>query len=323
MSFFLDEDVREGVSVKNIKISVIIPSYNYAKYISLCVNSVIKQPACNYEVIIVDDGSTDDTKRIVNEIINDSPNIDIRYIYQANQGVSTARNTGVENSSGDYIWFLDSDDALLPNAFENALEFINKNPHLDMIYGGYRANYVNGPVVDRHPSRLSGNKLKDFSAILEGKIKGINTGCVICKKTVFDDFLFDTEVYTGQDFAFFAKVIATKPVQMVNKLLAEKTRHPDSLRDDYATKVKTGTKMVDAIFNDPMLGEEFKLLRSKFLARRLLTLSRIHHRNNEHSLTVSYYAEALRTNFRVVKRTRYLKCCLSSIIVLIKEKLGS
>jgi len=170
---------------------------------------------------------------------------------------------------------------------------------------------------------LSGNKLKDFAAILEGKIKGINTGCVLFKKSVFEDFLFDAEVYTGQDFAFFAKVIATKPGQMVNKLLAEKTRHPDSLRDDYATKVKTGTKMVDAIFNDPKLGEEFKLLRSKFLARRLLTLSRIYHRNNEHDLAVSHYAEAIRTNFRVIKRTRYLRCCLSSAAFLIKQKFNN
>jgi len=123
---------------KTVKISVVIPSYNYAKYIAMCINSVLVQSISDYEVIIIDDGSTDDTKAIVNEIINDSPNIDIKYIHQTNQGVSIARNTGVDNSSGDYIWFLDSDDALLPNAFEDALEFINENPNLDMIYGGYR-----------------------------------------------------------------------------------------------------------------------------------------------------------------------------------------
>jgi len=307
--------------VNTVKISVVIPSYNYARYIARCINSVLKQAGSNYEVIIVDDGSTDDTKYIVNEIINNSPNIGIKYIFQANQGVSIARNTGIKNSSGEYIWFLDSDDTLLPKAFDYALAFIKENPGLDMIYGGYRANYVDGPVVDRYPSRLSGNKLKDFAAILEGKIKGINTGCVLFKKSVFDDYQFDTEVYTGQDFAFFAKVIATKSGQMVNKLLAEKTRHSDSLRDDYAAKVKTGTKMVDAIFNDPRLGGEFKLLRSKFLARRLLTLSRVYHRNNEHNLAVKYYYEAIRTNFRVIKRTRYLRCCLSSVAFLIKQKL--
>lgn len=307
--------------MKNIKISVVIPSYNYAKYIASSVNSVLNQPIGNHEVVIVDDGSTDNTKGAVDEIINNWPDSRIKYIYQANQGVSTARNTGVKNSSGDYIWFLDSDDMLLPGAFNNALEFIAENLDMDMIYGGYRANYIDGPTVDRHPSPLSGNKLKDFAAILEGKLKGINTGCVIFKKSVFEDFLFDTEVYTGQDFAFFAKVIATKPGKMVNKLLAEKTRHPDSLRDDYATKVKTGTKMVDAIFDDPKLGKEFKKLRSKFLARRLLTLSRIYHRNNEHDLAVKYYAKAIGTNIRVIKRTRYLRCYLSSILSLIKQKM--
>jgi len=306
--------------VENKIISVVIPSYNYAKYISRCIKSALDQPCENFEVIVVDDGSIDNTREVVNDIINSASKNQLKYIYQENQGVSIARNTGVAHSSGEYIWFLDSDDFLLPNAFQDVLAFIAKNPELEMIYGGYRANYVNGTEIDRHPSPLSGDKLKDFSAILEGKIKGINTGCVVFKKSVFEDFLFDTEVYTGQDFAFFAKVIATKSGKMLNKLLAEKTRHPDSLRDDYATKVKTGTKMVDAIFDDAKLGENFKALRSRFLARRLLTLSRIYHRNGEHDLAVKYYLQGLKTNIRVLKRTRYLRCFLSSVNSLAKNK---
>ena len=304
-----------------MKFSIVIPTYNYSKYISRCIGSVLEQDFDNFEIVVIDDGSTDNTSEVVNKIIQNSSFDRIKYYYQENQGVSVARNNGVKHSKGDYIWFLDSDDILLPNAIKHATKYLSKYTSVDYIYGGYNANYVDGPVVNRYPSQLSGNKLKDFEAILDGKLKGINTGCIIFKKSVFETFLFDPEVYTGQDFALFAKVIATKSGQMVNELFAEKTRHPDSLRDDYVTKVRTGTKMVDAIFNDPNLGDEFKALRSKFLARRLLTLSRVYHRNGDHQLAVQYYLKGLKSNYRVIKRTRYLRCYLASVFLLLKEKM--
>lgn len=304
-----------------MKFSVVIPTYNYAEYIERSIKSVCEQSEKDFEIIVVDDGSKDNTQEIVERVIDQGLENNIKYIYQENQGVSVARNTGVKNSSGYYIWFLDSDDILLPNAFKYAINFINKNPDPDMFYGGYRANYINVPAVDRYPSPLSGNRLKDFSALLEGKIKGINTGCIVFKRSVFDDLMFDEDVYTVEDFAFFALVIAMKKGKMINELLAEKTRHPDSLRDNYHAVLKTGTKMVDAIFENPKLDSEFLALRTKFLARRLLSLSRAHHRNGEHKQAVEYYLKGLKTNFRVIRRTRYLRCFFSSLMFVLKERL--
>lgn len=304
-----------------MKFSVVIPTYNYSKYIERSIRSVCEQAEKNFEVIVVDDGSKDNTQEIVERVINQGLENNIKYIYQENQGVSVARNTGVINSSGDYIWFLDSDDILLPNAFKYAINFIDKNPDLDMFYGGYRANYINYPTVDRYPSPLTGNRVKDFTALLEGKIKGINTGCIVFKRSVFDDLMFDKDVYTVEDFAFFALVIAMKKGKMINELLAEKTRHPDSLRDDYHAILKTGTKMVDAIFENPKLDSKFLALRTKFLARRLLSLSRAYHRNGEHERAVEYYLKGLKTNIRVIRRTRYLRCFLSSLMIVLKERL--
>lgn len=129
-------------------ISIIIPVYNSRKYIKKCINSVINQSYSNFEIIVVDDGSTDGSLDIIYSF-NDSR---IKVIKQENRGVSEARNVGIKNSSGDYIMFIDSDDYIEFNMLE---KFVNvyknftpdliicgifsetcKNSHKDMFFDG-------------------------------------------------------------------------------------------------------------------------------------------------------------------------------------------
>ena len=93
-------------------ISIIIPTYNRARTLPQAVQSVIQQSATNWELIIVDDGSTDDTTKVLEEYLLDER---VKYHFQENAGVSTARNKGVELSRGDYTIFLDSDDQFYPD----------------------------------------------------------------------------------------------------------------------------------------------------------------------------------------------------------------
>ncbi len=103
--------------------SVIIPTFNRARFIGRAINSVLNQSLKELEVIIVDDGSTDETEEIV-QSFNDSR---LTYIYQDNAGVSSARNTGVENANYDYIAFLDSDDEWLPSKLEKQISKISQS----------------------------------------------------------------------------------------------------------------------------------------------------------------------------------------------------
>lgn len=96
---------------KNLNVSVIIPIYNGEKYIKKCINSVIKCPYEGYEIIAINDGSTDNTKRVLEELSKTYPQI--QAVTQLNSGVSTARNNGIKRSSKDYILFLDCDDQLI------------------------------------------------------------------------------------------------------------------------------------------------------------------------------------------------------------------
>ena len=104
-----------------MKYSIIVPAYNTEKYIDKCLKSIFSNTYKNFEVIIVNDGSTDKTEDIINKYIKKYDNI--IYIKQKNMGLSLARNNGVKKATGDYLLFIDSDDYVEKNLLEN----INKD----------------------------------------------------------------------------------------------------------------------------------------------------------------------------------------------------
>ena len=125
------------------KVSVIIPTYNRAQMVCQAIDSVLDQAFDNCEIVVVDDGSTDETEEILHRRYGDR----ITYLYQDNQGRASARNRGVRVSSGEYLQFLDSDDWLLPHALEIQANFLDRHPEVDVIYGdGYYCNQNGEPI---------------------------------------------------------------------------------------------------------------------------------------------------------------------------------
>ena len=112
--------------MKKIKLSIIIPVYNVEKYLSICLDSVLAQDLKNIEVIMVDDGSTDNSGEICDKYSNKYSNFIA--IHQKNKGLSGARNTGIKKSKGEFLMFIDSDD------------FINKNVSLNSIVNNLYAD---------------------------------------------------------------------------------------------------------------------------------------------------------------------------------------
>ncbi|CCK80302.1 glycosyltransferase [Desulfobacula toluolica] len=109
------------------KVSIIIPTYNYGDFLSASIDSVLKQTYQNMEIIVIDDGSTDNTRQIV-----DSYKDQIKYIYQENSGLSTARNTGIKHATGEYMLFLDADDLLGVNLIQSQVEYLTNNPEINI-----------------------------------------------------------------------------------------------------------------------------------------------------------------------------------------------
>lgn len=119
----------------NNKISIIVPAYNSEKTIERCINSILHQTYRNFELIVVDDGSSDKTPQMVDDYaVMDAR---IKVIHKSNGGVSSARNVGLENATGEYITFCDSDDLLLEYALENYVKSFESNELVDAVFSKY------------------------------------------------------------------------------------------------------------------------------------------------------------------------------------------
>ena len=117
-------------------ISIIIPVFNAEKYIEECINSILNQTYSKIEIIIINDGSTDNSEKICLELSKKDQRI--KYIYQNNAGVTVARKTGVENATGEWISFVDADDILSPYAIQTLIE---KSKGQDIVIGDIKPFY--------------------------------------------------------------------------------------------------------------------------------------------------------------------------------------
>jgi len=119
-------------------VSIIIPTHNRAILLQEALNSVAAQTYRPVECIIVDDGSTDNTKEVVeNFITQNNEQFRVQYIHQQNSGAQTARNTGTAAASGDFIQYLDSDDLLYPDKIKTQVNFLNNHPGCDAVFGDW------------------------------------------------------------------------------------------------------------------------------------------------------------------------------------------
>lgn len=143
-------------------ISIIVPIYNVEKYIHKCINSIINQTYKNIEVILVDDGSTDRCSEICDEFAKKDNRIKV--IHQKNSGLSEARNTGIENSSGEYLLFIDSDDYIEVCTCEHLIKCLSKEK-VDIIQFKKRIYFENKPteILDKDISSTNHENYKVYN----------------------------------------------------------------------------------------------------------------------------------------------------------------
>jgi glycosyltransferase involved in cell wall biosynthesis len=190
-----------------IKVSVIIPTYNRAEYVTQAIESVLAQTYTDYEIIVVDDGSTDNTKDVL------SPYIDrIRYIYQKNAGASAARNQGIKAAKGDWVAFLDSDDEWLPEKLAVQIRAVERNPQIvahmvNVNLTNYNDPYPNSFLHCKFP--FEGNEgLIDEPFIPHFKYRTIAMPvAVMCRKeSAVKAGMFDESFISGVDYDFMCRL---------------------------------------------------------------------------------------------------------------------
>lgn len=173
--------------------SVVIPTFNRASLICRSVNSVLSQTISDFELIIVDDGSTDDTEKVVMSILDPR----IVYIRQENKGATAARNNGVRHAKGKYVSFLDSDDIWYPTTLEKQLEKFDSDNDINCVYGDLDCISEKGEKYDFwHPTRIEGFIYKE--ALTQGFLSPMIVLSV--KRECFDQVgMFDETLPASQD----------------------------------------------------------------------------------------------------------------------------
>ena len=197
-------------------VSVVIPLYNAEKYIEETIQSILDQTYKEIEIVIVDDGSTDQSPAIVKELGEKYPG-KVRYVHQSNQGVSVARNTGIENATGEYIAFLDSDDLWHPTKLEKQVKSMHTN-EMNACYCGYMNFYEETSEKVKHVTNfVKGDMAK---AYLTHQVVAQTSTWIFKRSIVMDHHIrFTPGCSWGEDLEFLFKLMSVTNVCYVDEYL--------------------------------------------------------------------------------------------------------
>jgi glycosyltransferase involved in cell wall biosynthesis len=202
--------------------------FNLKQYVGEAIDSVLNQTYPNIEIIVVDDGSTDNPEAVLNGYEGH-----IRLIRRENRGLSSARNTGIENSEGHYLVFLDADDYIFPDKIETEVKVLEKYPEIGWVYGSALIIDENKRIVGKLPDKNIGSTVQPpegriFDTLISINIMPVNA--VMIRKKVIDVGLFDESLTSYEDLDFWLRVSAKYEVKYIDKPLAFVRFRPDSMQ---------------------------------------------------------------------------------------------
>jgi len=182
-------------------ISVVITCYNHGRYLAEAIDSVLVQDYKNAEIIVVDDGSTDNTKEVTAKYSF------VRYVYQTNKGLSAARNTGVTHSKGSFLLFLDADDWLLPGALSTNYQFLAEHTNAAFVSGAFKIVKAGEQEIIMQTEV----KANHYRRLLEFNYISMHA-TVLYRRSVFDEFKYDVSLKACEDYDIYLKIARKYPV---------------------------------------------------------------------------------------------------------------
>ena len=253
-----------------MKVSIVIPVYNAEKYLGACIESCINQTYKDIEIIIVDDGSTDNSSDIIMKYFHLHPKL-ITPIVKSNGGTASALNIGIDNMKGEWFKWLSADDVLLPTAIENMLNMIEPLPHDQLFYTDYDIIDESSKIISSFKDREYLNQKPDLYNNFFG-----NGSTTLIHRRMFDVVgRFNTNMPFDEDYEFWLRWVLVFGLKM--KYLPITTLryrvHPDSLTSTKSlNEDKKVIKYLKA-FHYPLLNsdekEYLKLLKKKPLKKRI------------------------------------------------------
>ena len=247
-----------------MEVSVVIPTFNRAPVLSRAITSVLAQKDVSFELVVVDDGSTDETRTLVEKMIQDKPSV--RYLFQPNQGPAAARNLGIKETRAPFIAFLDSDDEWRSGKLKAQIEFFREHPDFLIcqteeiwIRNGIRVN-----PMKKH--KKFGGYI--FEKCLELSI--VSPSCVMMQREFFDEVgFFDETLPACEDYDLWLRTSARFPIGLIaTPFVIKYGGHPDQRSHQFPVMDQFRIKSLLKLINSAQLTGPQKEAAASELIRR-------------------------------------------------------
>lgn len=244
-------------------LSVIIPLYNKESYINDTIHSVLNQSFCDFEIVVVNDGSKDNSLEVVRRI-DDSR---IRVFNQENAGVSVARNRGMNEAQGEYLFFLDADDILLDGAFEICDELKNKNQGIEIYIASFLVKNSEGKIVKQKINTANGIVDDAYKALFQGNLH-IRLGSIFVNRNIAMKVgSMRQDICLYEDTEWLYRLLENAIVYSSQKIILEYVRYDNGLSSKLPNVSKDFAGVVSL---DGLYSEYRKKLIGDFIFRRLV-----------------------------------------------------
>lgn len=294
-------------------ITVIVPAYNYAKTLGRAVRSVLPQLSDQDELIVIDDGSTDETPAVIEKLEQESASR-FRAVRKENGGLASVRNMGIQIAANDWLIFLDADDEMADSALIHIREHLGVDTETRMVIGGHCSIEESGRRRIHVPDALPSNPMSRVKAYLLDKTLSISNGACVMHRSIFAQATYPETFRNAEDIPVFAQTLGYFPCSVLPHPLALIYKHADSLRHQFHHAKAGGLALVDEVFSARRLTGDFLKLRSEFYVQRCLSLFRTAYLAGEFEIAKSYYRSALKEDWKVLFKFAYsrkmLRLCL-------------
>ena len=257
-------------------VSVIIPTYNSARYLAEAVDSVLAQTFSDFEVLVIDDGSTDETEELMRRYAGR-----VRCFRQQNSGVAEARNRGIRESRGKFVSFLDADDTWLPDKLARQIEALKNRPDDRFCYSAFTVvdSQLNPIFVNRSKRRASA--LEDL--LLRGNAVG-SICTVLCERELFNKVGgFDPDLSQCADWDMWVRIAVQTEFLYIDEPLATYRRHGDMMSGNPALLESDSIQVLEKGFAIPNLPQSLRAHRRTAFARNYMVLAGTYFRARRYS----------------------------------------
>lgn len=252
------------------KVDVIIPAYNAARYLPTAIESVMAQTFEDWQIVVVDDGSTDNTAEVVAPFL-ERLGPKIKYIKQPNAGVSAARNTAIRNSSSELLAMLDADDVWVSNRLSESLGCFEGRPQVGLSYGFNTTIDLEGRIINTYDQRQENAEGRIAPYLYMRRVDLPCCTVTLRRKCIDEVGMFDETLRITEDRDLWLRIALRYEVALVPKVIAHYRTSPDSLTTNSERMLNAQVQFIEKHYGLPGCGA---------MARRI-ALSRIYKQQAE------------------------------------------